>query len=168
MTIPFRFLLILSAFTGVLPLHAQKILTLNKPWPVYRIRYYENQQISFKLKGENIIHTGLIMQLTDSNFLLNDLYPVPIKDITMVIDYDKGYWFRFLHKVTLTAGLFFAAIGTVNIIFAKETPPADGIARMYITSAALVGSSFIFKHFSVRKYRINKNRYLKVLDVTIQ
>ena len=162
-----RFLLLLFLCISLAPLHAQKILTLNKPGPVTRIRYYENDEISFKLKGENIVHTGKITQLTDSNFLLNELYPIPIQNISMVIDYKKGYWFRVLYKITLTAGIFLAGIGTFNIIVTPDVP-SYAVARVYITSAALVGSSFIFKHYSVRKYRINRNRYLKVLDVTIQ
>jgi len=151
---------------GIMQAHAQKILTLNKNGPVKRIRYQEKEQISFKLKGEKIVHTGWIGSLTDSTFLLNDLMPVRVSDITMVIDYEKGRGFRFLHKLALAAGIMYYGIGTANRIIFREEPVFE--KRFVITSAALIAGSFAFKPFTVRKYRINKYRYLKVLDVTIE
>lgn len=146
--------------------YGQKILTLNKPGPVTRIRYYEQAEISFKLTGENIVHTGRITHLTDSTFLLNELYPITLQNIRMVINYKKGRTARFLHKAFLGGGIMYFGIGTVNRIIDKDAPSLfEG--RFLITSAALIGASFIFTPFSNRKYKINKNRYLKVIDVTI-
>ena len=146
---------------------AQRVLTLNKPGMVNRIRYYEKNEISFKLRGEHIVHTGNITHLNDSSFLLNELYPIRVNDISMVIDYKKGYWARFLHRLTLTAGIMYYGIGTANRLIFKDSPPVfEG--KFVLTSLAMVGGSFLFTPFTCRKYRINKNRYLKVLDVSIR
>jgi len=144
---------------------SQKILTLNKPGYPNRIRYYENQEISFKLKGEKVVHTGLITQLNDTMFLLNTIFPVKISDITMVVDYKKGAGARFFSKVTLAAGLLYLGLGAANSLIFGSPPGAEG--RFLVVSGALIGTSFLLKPFCVRKYRINKNRYLKVIDVTI-
>jgi hypothetical protein len=144
---------------------AQKILTLTKPGIINRIRYYENNEISFKLKGEHIVHTGNITQLNDSSFLLNNMYPVRVDAIRMIIDYKKGRWARFFHRLLLTGGIFYYAVGTANRIIIHY-PVFE--KNFLITSAGITGSSFLFTPFTSRRYRINKYRYLKVIDVTIQ
>lgn len=144
---------------------AQKVLTLTKPGIVNRIRYAENNEISFKLKGEHIIHTGKITFLTDSSFLLNELYPIPLNNIAVVVDYKKGRWARFLHRLTLTAGIMYNGIGTANRLIFNDAPPVFE-PKFMLLSLGMIGGSFIFTPFISRRYKLNSTRYLKVLDVT--
>ncbi len=148
-------------------LSAQKILTLNFTASSRRIRYLEGQEISFKMNGQRIVHTGKITQLGDTSFLLNEIMPVPIGDIRMILNYKSRYWAKFFHKLTFSAGILYTGIGIINRLIISDAPPILEEQFIY-TGAGLTGGSFLFRLFYPAKYRIGKARYLKVLDVGLK
>ena len=146
---------------------AQKMLTLNFTASSRRIRYQEGQEISFKMKGQRITHTGKITHLSDSSFLLNEIMPVPVGEIRMIVDYKNRYWAKFFHRATLSAGILYTGIGIINRLIIRDAPPILEEQFVY-TGAGLTGGSFLFRLFYPARYRIGKARYLKVLDIGLK
>ncbi len=144
---------------------AQKYLTLTKPGFNNRIRYQTGDVVGFKLKSDNKKYKGPIAFVTDSMVGINDSVMIMLSDVKVFYDYEKGAGARFGSRLLLSAGLVYGIVVLVNGSLANSGDLQSSTNAIVIGS--LIGGGLILIPFSHRKFKINKNRWLKVMDVSI-
>lgn len=149
----------------IIQLHAQKYLTLTKPGFNNRIRYQTGDVVGFKLKSDNKKYKGPIAFVTDSMVGINDSVMIMLSDVKVFYDYEKGAGARFGSRLLLSAGLVYGVVVLVNGSLANSGDLQSSTNAIVIGS--LIGGGLILIPFSHRKFKINKNRWLKVMDVSI-
>jgi hypothetical protein len=153
--------LILLLFS--LQLKSQKILALDKPGKVKRIRYYEGDVISLKTDS-GIWVRGEINRLLDSSLFI-DNQQIHLSDIKSVQKTQKGFGWRLLAKVCINAASGYFLIDTSNRLINGDQPMVhEGTIK---ASGIMYGVFFISSTIGNRKYRINKNRTLKIIDISL-
>ncbi|MEO8149565.1 MAG: hypothetical protein ABI723_18140 [Bacteroidia bacterium] len=159
-------ILLLSCFCFLIfQTHAQKFLTLTKPGFNNRLRYHTGDVVGFKLKSDNRKYKGPIAFVTDSMVAINDSSTILLSDVKVFYDYEKGAGARFGSKLLLTAGIFYGVIVLVNGSLAHSGDLKNNTNAVVIGS--LIGGGLLLLPFTHRRFKINHNRWLKVIDVTI-
>lgn len=145
---------------------AQKFLALTKPGFNSRLRFYEGDKVGFKLNGERHIYKGHISYCTSTAVMLADSLPIQLKDVAVFYDYEHGAAARFGSTLLLTAGIFYSAIVLINGGLAHSGDLQNSNNAIVIGS--LIGGGLLLYPFGHRHYRLNKNKRLSIIDVTIQ
>ncbi len=147
-------------------LMAQKFLALTKPGLHSRLRFYEGDKVGFKLKGEKHIYNGQISYCTTTAVMLADSIPIQLADVAVFYDYEHGAAARFGSTLLLTAGIFYGAIVLINGGLAHSGDLQNSNNAIVIGS--LLGGGLLLYPFGHRHYKLNSNKRLSIIDVTIR
>ena len=140
--------------------NAQKIISLQKPGKVKRIRYMIGDQIHVQLKDKTKIR-GNITMILDSTFAIDGEY-VDLDNINAVLKDRK--FFSFVNTLSKTAFVFFGGISTVNAIGNHEEILTEETKVTFATIGAVaVATEFLAR----RKYRLKRCCSLRILDITM-
>ena len=153
-------LLLLVSFLGFSCL-GQKILVLYKPGKVKRVLFHEGDEIKVKLKDDKIL-SGVINTLNDSTFVLGG-DEVMLSRIKSVIK-ERGF-FKYSGKLFKIGGVFYSGITAVNSVI---DPKTDFNSSAVIATTGLLGTGFILSFFKERKYRLDRQCSLRILNVTME
>jgi hypothetical protein len=145
--------------------YSQKFLTLTKPGFNNRLRYHTGDVVGFKLKSDNKKYKGPIAFVTDSMVGINDSAMILLSDVKVFYDYEKGAGARFGSRLLLSAGLLYGVIILINGSLAHSGDLQNSTNAVVVGS--LIGGGLILLPFTHRRFKINKNRWLKVMDVSI-
>lgn len=150
--------ILMGSFNSI---EAQKILALdligNK---LKRIKYYEGDQMAIKVKNDNVIYKGELNAISDSSFYINSNY-VALDSVEAIIKSSKM-------AKGLSLGAFTAAAVT-GVFSALNVALNDGGSNQsnpYLIPAVFTGIGVALLPFWKRTYRLNKNRILKVIDLS--
>lgn len=161
--------IILSTVIGCLlsffPLSAfsQKILALDKPGKVNRIRYKVDDFISLKTVDKQMIG-GNISFIGDSSFQVGKT-TVKLSEIKYIKKTQGGYGWSLLGNISLVAGLGYFGLDASNRIINGDKPIVP--RRTAISSSICIGIFAVTAVINSRKYKINNKRRLKIIDLEI-
>lgn len=147
-------------------LQAQKFLALTKRGINSRIRYYEGDKVGFKLKGEKHIYKGTISYCGTASVMLSDSVTIQLPDVAVFYDYEHGRAAKFGSRLLITAGVFYGAIVLINGALANSGDLQNKNNAIVIGS--LIGGGLILLPFGNKRYKLNSNRRLSIIDVTIK
>ena len=147
-------------------LTAQKFLALTKSGFNTRLRYYDGAKVGFKLKGENHIHKGTISYCGTASVMLSDSINIYLNDVAVFYDYEYGRAARYGSSLLITAGVFYGAIVLINGSLANSGDLQNKNNAIVIGS--LIGGGLILLPFGNKRYKLNSNRRLSIIDVTIK
>lgn len=156
LSIVFLFLLTMPAFG-----QGQRFLALDKPGKVKRLRYYVGDEIKIKLKGDKLVYTDQIEEITDTSLVIRKTH-IPIRNIRAVVRFKQGGLLNQAISKLPIAGAFYFLADTFNPVFygGEVEVSRSGI----IVGSSLIASSFALRLVRKRTYRINQYRTLKVLQ----
>ena len=158
-----KFLYLVLAFflLAALPLHAQKVLQMEKRGKVKTKKFYLGEEIIFRLKGSKAWYNDIMIDIkVEENIIVFSERFVKVSDITMIKKYRRGA--KIAEGSLYSFGLSwlgFSLLGTLDGV------PLNDLAWKVPTSS--VGLGFLIRRiFNVKKYRIGKKRKLRVLDLS--
>ncbi len=126
------------------------------------VNFYEGEEITVRLKGEEKYHTFTIVRLIpETNTILTQLGPIQVEDIVRYRSY-KG------KKASKALSLTFYNFGASWVLFSLG---AALVGNPLTWSVAIVGGTsaligfLIRKIFKQRTYKIGKKRRMRILDL---
>lgn len=140
----------------------QKYLVLDKPGRTKRIRYYKGSEIVFKLKGDRIMYSDPITEITDSTITIFNT-PVYIRDIDKIFIYHEGWFIR-------QGSVMFPLAGALYLVMAALNPAVSGGKAFQIStgtaivSGSLIGGGLLLKAFARKGHKIGKRKRLSVMN----
>jgi hypothetical protein len=140
----------------------QKYLVLDKPGSIKRIRFFVGNEITFRLKGDNMVYHEVISAVDDSSFTIYGT-KVLVREVDRIILRKEG-WFLNQGSVLLpAAGLLYFLADNVNP--AIRGGEHFGISRgSVIVGASLISAGIVLRIFQKRQHKIGKNKRLRVLE----
>jgi hypothetical protein len=147
-------------------LQAQKFLALTKTGINTRLRFYEGDKVGFKLKGENHIYKGTISYCGTTSVMLSDSINIQLPDVAVFYDYEHRRAAKFGSSLLITAGVFYSAIVLINGALADSGELKN--KNNAIAVGCMIGGGLILLPFANRHYKLNSNRRLSIIDVTIK
>ncbi len=127
-----------------------------------RIHYNTGDKISFSLKGEKTKYSGEILEITDSTIDIQGL-KVPLTMIGIIYRDKSNFLLRDFSKVFVWCGAGFILLDTDNNLINKNPTVID--ERAVIAGGSLMIIGWTMRLLSLKKYRINNRRILKVIDL---
>lgn len=145
--IVFYLLLLLSA-------SSQNLFLIEKPGTVKNVKFHEGDDIHVSVKhyppGTDI--KGSLTQIGDSSIVIDDMYLIPIKDITAV--YIERFWIKLAIPVLFIAGIGYGVLEIFNNAINKDSPLLS--KETAIISSSLVAGGLVLIPLIERKYTIGE------------
>jgi len=135
------------------------MISVLKPGTSKRI-IYENGDFIHLMVGEKEV-TGDLFYISDSLLIIGSEIVYP-DSISMVIDYSKGNFPTRLSQKLIAGGIFYLLLTTVNRIGNKDDPVFTEYNLKI--SGGLALSGIIVGLFKKRKFKLNKNSQLTILN----
>ncbi len=145
------------------PLHAQRILLVEKSGKFKNFKYFVGDDISLRLKAGNEKHRGTIHEITDSSILINFDNEILLSEIGMIL---KPRWgWSLLSNVTRIAGLGYMALDIVNNTINNSAPIVD--ESTLLIGAGMVAFSYAILPLHNRQLKKGKKWRIKVLNFSL-
>lgn len=144
------------------PINATYFLSLEKPGRIKRVRFYVGDELTIKFKGskKRVKHTITKIK-KDTLELSNEV--VDLQKIEKITLYSENGLLKAGAKYLPIAGLLFFLGDMINPVFSGKDPFQIRPGSI-IFPGILIGSGLILKVFEKRTLKLNKNRYLKILE----
>lgn len=135
----------------------RRFLSLEKNGAVKRIRFYENQNITFLLKNDDKIYNTLIQKVNKDNVMLMDVH-IPLEEFDKIrVEYNRFYP-RLFEFAFWVGGIGYFGLDMANNEFRMNN-------RSWQVPAGLLLSALAIKVIYPRKriYKLNHQKYLKTI-----
>ena len=161
---PFLFLLFSLIFS--LSASSQIVLIMEKRSSVKTKRYYEGDEITYKLKGEDIWETSFIERLIpEENIIVLDRFYLKLEDIE-AFRKKRGRRRAIAYSSSLyTFGTAWVAFTAIEDLAIRERP-SDWEAAAYVGGSSFVIGTLFRTVYKNKVYRFNKKRRLRILNLT--
>lgn len=161
----FTYLLFFLFLFTTLPVHAQKVLQIEKRGTIKTKKIYLGEPLTYRLKGSKDWQTETIIDIkVEEELIIFSDHFIKVSDIKTLKSYKNARMANSVEKSLYTfaaSWLLFSLGGTL----AGE--PLNDLTWKVPVSSTILGWSFK-KIFTTRKYRIGKKRRLRVLDLSFK
>jgi len=163
-----RFLILPLAFIFLsnTTINAQVKLQMDKFGKRKSMDFYVGDEITVKLKGEDVYQTLEIKKLyPDANMILTQLGPVNVDDIIRLRTFKSKKAGKYFSYMLWIFGLSWGGFSLIGYLVYAE-PLTWGVLIVMGVSFLL---SWLIKRWTRRKtYKIGKKRKLRIIDMTIE
>ena len=147
------------------PAAVNYFMVLDKPGNVQRIRFYNGNQIAFKLVGEKGRYHEQITRIKNHSIILWEA-EIPIRDIEKISIVKTGGTaggLSFLGRLLQGAGGLFTLVSIGNYLLDVESGE-NSVAFLKYSASAFVSGYFLSRSSRNRMYKINEKRRLKTIE----
>ncbi len=142
-------------------LQGQTILVLEKPGTARNFKYNVSDRIRIKLTSADTILSGKITAIIDSSLIINNAYPVDLKDVTVV--YRSMWGTSLLQKAALIAGVGYLGISALNGLINNDSPVVP--KETLVIGGSLTAAGLALIPFTKRRFRMDQGKWrLLILD----
>ena len=130
-----------------------------------RIRFYQNDEISFRLEGSRRFFTHAITFIGDSSIVLDGNWILPLSEIDKVKINRASHLLHTFSRFLVDCGIGFFVLDSFNSL-----TNGDQLLKTQVIeeSSGLILSGLILQRVMIRKYKINSRRTLKIIDVSFK
>ena len=139
---------------------AQKILILDKPGKIKRMRYNIGYPIQLKSISNQLVYDGILTNMYDSCVVVNGK-EILFEDIETV--YKSRRFFPKASYITRTVGVGYVCLEFVNNLI-NSRKLMDGQTLAF--GGSLVATSYLFDWLKVRRFRVCKAWRLRIIELT--
>ncbi len=152
--IVFHLLLLLSA-------SSQNLFLIERPGTVKNVKFHEGDDIHVSVKNYAPASDikGSLTQIGDSSIVIDDMYLIPIKDITAV--YVERFWIKLAIPVLFIAGIGYGVLEIFNNAINKDSPLLT--KETAIISSSLVAGGLALIPLKDRKIKVGEKWRVKSL-----
>ena len=158
------FFLILSAENHFL--FSQKILALNvyKWTGAKRIRFYEKDQLTYRVRGSRKCFTHTIVYMQDSLLMFDNGNQVATSEIDRIVINHSNFLSRSLSRFLFDVGAGFISLDIFNNFINSDAPIIKSLVVK--EGAGLMAAGILLRVLPVKRYRINSHKVLKIIDTS--
>jgi len=138
-------------------------LDIKKAGTVKRIKFYENDYITLKVKSYKKKFRGTITSLTDTSLVVDSM-TIMYKDITKVVVDNNNSLTKVARAFLMIAGGGYIGLDIINNLINSNVPTIN--PRTVIIGAALIVSGQLVKWLSIKHYKIDNKHRIKYIDDT--
>jgi hypothetical protein len=143
---------------------SQRILLLDHKHKLKRFRFFEGDEIAFRIQGERFVVKGFIDMISDSTVVVNDV-AYPVRLISEIRDYERYAALRAISRSAYIAIPPMAAITMLHRgLNTRESPLLDRNSLQVMGVFAGIGTLLL--PFNARRYRTGKKWELRIIDIT--
>jgi len=129
-----------------------------------RIKFYEGDQIIFKLKGSRYKYKGTLVWVNDSSIIMDSTKTFLIKNIRKILVDKSNHLTRAAATFISGCGVGYMGLDAFNNIINSDTPILRWLDVEIGVGLVVVGRAF--KVLAIKRYKINKKHRLKFIDDT--
>lgn len=143
--------------------YAQKFLVLDK-YGKKRIKLSVGDEIYFKQKENKSLYHDYIRGFGDSTITIAS------RDIEMEMDEFDAFYFKNHAAIYASTGTAFIGGGFLfaSLVHPLVSNPFYNQQESLVIGATFIGTSLIFKALKWKKFKVNKNARVRVLDTTFR
>ena len=128
------------------------------------IKFYVQDKLTFKLQGDRRKYSGIITELNDSSFVINNKVIISYKYIGKVIVDNSNHLTRAASAFLIGCGAGYMALDAINNAINGNKPILRLIDIEIGVGLVVIGGAI--KYFSLKRYKINKKHRIKFIDDT--
>jgi len=129
-----------------------------------RIKFYEKDKISLKIKGSKHKIKGIIVSINDTSIFIDSTETVLIKNIRKIL-VDKSNYLTHAASIFISGcGVGYVGLDALNNVINNDKPILRCVDVQIGLGLLAVGQAF--RIFSIKRYTINKKHRLKFIDDT--
>ena len=130
---------------------------------VKRYDIHVDEMLEYKLKGQFFYHQNKIVNLEDSFIVFSNDEAVELNQLKVVRVNRGNYVITKFRKFFIRGGLIFFVLNTFNNNYNHIQPVIDEKAALIATG--LIGTGLILREMGLKRIRITKRKYLKIVDL---
>lgn len=137
----------------------RRFLVLEKNGANKRMRFYEGQELEFKLHGDIIRNKTRIQKIEEKSLIIQDVN-IPLEDFASVRINTSSYYPNLFKFATLVGGAGYLGLDVIN-----NGP--EMTRQSFITPAIFLGTHLLLRIFypNRKTYKLGKNKYLKTIII---
>ena len=136
-------------------------LDIHKARTIKRIKFYEQDKITLKVKDYKTKFRGTIYNLSDTSLILDSTL-ILYKDIEKIIVDNNNSLTKVASAFLMGAGGGYITLDALNNLINSNVPIVN--PRTVVIGAVLIVSGQMIKWLSIKHYTINKNHRIKFID----
>ncbi len=121
-------------------------------------------KLDYKLKGQHFYHQNKIVNLEDSFIVFLNDDVIELDQLKMIRINRGNYVVTKFRKFFIRGGLLFFALNTFNNNYNHIQPVVDEKAALI--AGAIVGTGLIIREIGMKRIRITKRKYLKIVNLS--
>ena len=129
-----------------------------------RIKFFVLDKLTFKMQGDKRKYSGIITELNDSSFVINNKFQISYKNLSKIIVDNSNYLTRSASSFLIGCGAGYVALDALNNLI-NNNKPTLRLLNVEI-GASLVAVGAAIKILSYKRYKINKKHRIKFIDDT--
>lgn len=156
-------LLFLFSFLGLVSLHAQKFLQIERVGSFKVKRYYQGEEVTFRIAGDDYWYTEEIVDIMiPEDVILFTHRMIKVSDISHIRSFKPRRWSKPMGQQLYNFGLGWIVFSLGDALFGNP------ITRAIIEVPLVAGLTgfLIQKLFRHRTFKMGKKRRLRILDLT--
>lgn len=137
----------------------RRFLVLEKNGINKRIRFYEGQELQFKLKGDVVRNKTIIQKIEEKSIIIQDVN-IDLADFQSVRINTSSYYPNLFKFATLVGGAGYLGLDLVN-----NGP--EMTKQSFITPAIFLGTHLLLRLFypNNKTYQLGRKKYLKTIII---
>jgi hypothetical protein len=147
---------------------SQKILRITKSRLGITRQYevFNYELLEYKLKGEFKFRKNRIINMLDSTIVLDDYTEIKLVQLKALRLRKNNHLIGTLQAFFIGGGIGFITLNTVNNLIITTRPVLSENAALI--SAALVTVGLLISELNVKRIRVTRNSYLKIINIDYQ
>ncbi len=137
----------------------KRFLVLEKNGAEKRLRFYEKQEIQFKLKGDKVKNKLKIQKIKEKSLIIQEV-EIPLESIESIRINTSSFYPNLFKFATLAGGVGYLGLDLVN-----NGP--EMTRQSIITPAIFLGTHVLLRilYPNNKTYKLNSKKYLKTLII---
>lgn len=158
--------LLIAILISISQVDAQVRLQMDKFGKRKSLDFYEGDEITVKLKGEDVYQTLQIKKLyPEANMIVTQLGPVDLADIIRVRTFDNKKTGKYFFYMLSVFGASWGGYSLLAFLVYAE-PLTWGV--LFVVGISFLLGWFLKWIFRRKTYKIGKRRKLRIIDMTLE
>jgi len=131
-----------------------------------RVHFYQDESITYKVKGKHHKETHTIIDMEDSILYIETGESIRLDQIKRIIIDRSNFLTRMLASGLRIAGIGYIGLDAFNNVLNSESPVFK--ERVLVTGAILLVVGEVIHIANKRRVRIGRNKRLQILDFSLK
>jgi hypothetical protein len=130
------------------------------------VQLYTGSPLEYKVKGEQRYRLQKMVALHDSLIIFEDDSSISLSQIKAIKLRNANHLYPLFSGFFITGGVLFVGLDTFNNLINGQPKIVD--ERAVIVGASLITLGLLVKQMAIKRVRIGKHRFLRILDLSYQ
>lgn len=139
-------------------------ITYSRFGSLKKFELFNGDVLEYKLKGQYSYRLNKIVNLQDSLIVFSNDTIIKLSQIKAICIRKSNFLMKQFQQVFMLGGGLFFTFNTTNNLLNARHPVIDQNAAFI--GVGLISTGLLIKEIGIKRLRINKNKYLKIVDLS--